>query len=304
MVSIRVAAAPVSFGVFELTASGHGLPAAESVLDAVAECGYQGIDLGPAGYLGDLDSLRRRLADRELALAGGWLEAHFADDVLFQRELETIRATLDLMAAAATDGAWRPKPTLAATGDARRRSAIGQAAHRSDLALDEDGWRRLVKNLRVVVELCRERNLEPTFHHHLGTFVEAPEEIERLLEATDVGLCLDTGHLLLGGGDPVKAWHDWTNRINQIHVKDARLAVMRSVMTDGCDMTEAWRRGIFCRLGDGDVDLDAFIDAVSASDYSGWVVVEQDVIPDSSTPFEALVADQRRNREFLRARGW
>ena len=102
------------------------------------------------------------------------------------------------------------------------------------------------------VELARDRGFDPTFHHHMGTRVQSPAEIERLLEGTDVGLLLDTGHLTAAGGDPVGCLRDWRDRIDHLHVKDVRLDLLR---TAG-DWGEAWRGGAFCELGAGDVDLD------------------------------------------------
>jgi inosose dehydratase len=153
------------------------------------------------------------------------------------------------------------------------------------------------------VQLCRERGYEPTFHHHAGTYVEAPWEIEELLARSDIGLCLDTGHLALGGGDPLRAIQDWGPRINHLHLKDIRRPVIDAAIREGAGMMEVWRRGAFCRLGSGDLDIDAILKGVRALDYRGWLVVEQDMIPGPETPPDAAALDQDRNRAYLRARG-
>jgi inosose dehydratase len=129
--------------------------------------------------------------------------------------------------------------------------------------------------------------------------VETPQEIERVLELTDVGLLLDTGHLALGGGDAVQALHDWRDRIDHVHVKDYSRAILEGVLADRADMEEAWRRGVFVELGAGDVDLDAFFRAVAESGYSGWLVVEQDRIPRPEEDVAEAVEAQRRNRRWL-----
>ena len=149
--------------------------------------------------------------------------------------------------------------------------------------------------------LARGRGYEPTFHHHTATHVETPAEIERLLASTDVGLLLDTGHLALGGGDPVQGLRDWWRRINHVHVKDYSRAILDGVLADRADMEEAWRRGVFVELGTGDVDLDAFFRALAASGYSGWLVVEQDRIPAPGEDAADAIEAQRRNREWLTA---
>ena len=158
-------------------------------------------------------------------------------------------------------------------------------------------------SLRRIVDRCRERGYEPTFHPHTATYIEAPWEIERLLECSDVGVCLDTGHLLLGGGDPVTAIGAWGDRINHLHVKDARLDVIRKIISDSAPVEEIWRRRAFCRLGEGDVPIDRVLDGLREIGYGGWLVVEQDIIPDPADPPDQAAGDQAANREFLRARG-
>jgi inosose dehydratase len=133
--------------------------------------------------------------------------------------------------------------------------------------------------------------------------VEAPWEIEELLRRTDVGVCLDTGHLLLGGGDPVDAVRSWDGRINHVHLKDARLDVLAGIARDAAPVQEIWRRRAFCRLGDGDVALDRVLDALRDGGYSGWLIVEQDILPGSAGVAQEAAADQVFNRKFLRARG-
>src|SRR4030095_1029318 len=109
----------------------------------------------------------------------------------------------------------------------------------------------------------RSHGLEPVFHHHMGTRVQTPAEIERLLEGTDVALLLDTGHLTAAGGDAFAALRDWRDRVGHVHLKDVRLDVLRATTT----WDEAWRRGVFCELGAGDVDLDGFLSQLKDGGY-------------------------------------
>ena len=303
---IRLANAPVSFGVFELTEAQEGLPEPEDVLDAVAGAGYEGIDLGPVGYLGLGNVLRERLAGRRLALAGGWVQLRFTDPAGLEEDLEALEAALDVFADAAETvlDAPPPRPTLADAGSPARAANPGAGRDRRDLWLDESGWRRLAQGVEQAVALCRAKELEPTFHHHACTYVEAPHEIDQLLERTDIDLCLDTGHLLLGGGDPTLALKDWGERINHIHLKDARRDVLDGVVADGAGMKAVWQRGAFCRLGEGDLDADGFVDRLLSDDYSGWIVVEQDRILNLGEPPSRAMADQAHNREFLAGKGF
>ena len=141
-----------------------------------------------------------------------------------------------------------------------------------------------------------------TYHHHMGTVIEAQREIDLLMANTGkaVGLLLDTGHLALGGGDAVQALRDWRDRIDHVHVKDYSRAILEGVLADRADMEEAWRRGVFVELGTGDVDLDPFFRALAGGGYSGWLVVEQDRIPRPEEDVAEAVEAQRRNRRWLR----
>jgi len=303
--SIAVAAAPVSFGAFEVTVGiDPHVPDAVSVLDAVQREGYDGIDLGPIGYLGTRDTLHEHLASRGLRLAGGYMPLPLSDPAGMEPAIAELRTLLDLFdTVQGRDQVPGPKPTLADAGSGARRLAPGRAHSDRSLGLQPEGWDRLATNLQEAIELCRSRGYDPTFHHHAGTYVEAPWEIEELLARSDVGLCLDTGHLVLGGGDPVRAVRDWGPRINHVHLKDVQRSVIDAVIREGGDMMQVWRRGAFCRLGTGDLDIDAILQGLRARDYRGWLVVEQDVIPGPETAPDSAAVDQDKNRAYLRSRG-
>jgi len=292
-----VANAPCSYGAFEITVGVlPDVPEAESVLSAISGAGYEGTELGPPGYLGDRLTLRKSLANHGLALVGGYIPIRFSEPEHWAEDLAAMDATLDLFAAA---DATEAKPVLADGGSAERIRFPGRAAADRSIGLDEAGWARFAEGVAQACDLARTRGFEPTFHHHTATFVEAPWEIERVLELTDVGLLLDTGHLRLGGGDPTTALREWGSRINHIHIKDVHDEVLAGVIADAADMPEAWHRGVFCELGTGDVDLDSFFAELSRSDYSGWLVVEQDMVPRSPRDAADAAASQVRNRAWL-----
>jgi inosose dehydratase len=196
-----------------------------------------------------------------------------------------------------------PRPTLADSGSPARGLLPGRSVRDPGLGYDDDGWRRFAAGLARAVARCRDRGYEPTFHPETGTHVEAPWEIERVLEVSDIGLCLETGHMLLGGGDPVAMLRDLGDRVNHVHLKDARLSVMYEIMADHAPVTEIWTREAFCALGAGDLDTDAVLDGLRRMSFSGWLVVEQDILPRSAERFSQAAAEQRHNRAFLAARG-
>jgi inosose dehydratase len=300
---IVVANAPVSYGAFELTVGIlPNVPDGPMVMDEVAAAGYAGIDLGPVGYLGEGAQLKRALEQRNLGLAGGFFELPFSDPAAMPGALTGLDSLLEVFDAASGDG-LKPRPTLADAGSDARRARPAQSARDRSLGLDAEGWKKFAVGVEMALGRCRDRGYEPTFHHETGTYVEAVWEIEKVLELTSIGLCLDTGHLLLGGGDPAVAIRDWGSRINHLHLKDTRRDVVDQIVREVAPVAEIWKRKAFCRLGEGDLDVDAVLDWVRAG-YSGWLVVEQDVLPDADNPLGRPAADQRANRQYLAARGF
>lgn len=302
---IAIANAPVSYGAFELTV-GHdpNVPSGTSVLEQVAQAGYAGIDLGPVGYLGSGAELGELLAAHGLGLAGAYLELPYADYEALERMLPQLDAMLDTFDAVEPYlSGPPPRPTLADNGSEIRRRRPGRSATDRSQGLSADEWRSFGAGLARVVAQCRERGYEPTFHPETGTYVEAPWEIERVLELSDIGICLETGHMMLGGGDPVTMLRDWASRINHVHLKDAVLGVMKSIMADEAPVTEIWSREAFCALGQGDLDVPAVLDGLRDIELAGWLVVEQDILPRTAERFARAASDQRDNRAYLAERG-
>jgi len=179
----------------------------------------------------------------------------------------------------------------------------GRSHSDPSLGLTNEQWADFAVGLKAVLARCRDRGYEPTFHHETGTNVEAPWEIAKVLEISDVGLCLDTGHFFVGGGDPVTALREWKDRINHVHLKDAIRSIMDGIIADNEPTPAIWGREAFCALGQGDVDIDGVLQQLSVNDFSGWLVVEQDIFPQTSERFEQATNDQQANRRFLAQRG-
>jgi inosose dehydratase len=299
MSALQVGNAPLSYGAFEMTVGVFpNVPGPERFLVEVAKAGFVGTELGVPGWLGEGDELRRRLDEHELELTGGWCPIRFSEPEHWDEDLAALDRTLSLFVAA---GATDAHPVFGDGGSEARWANPGRGQQDRSLGLDDAGWTLFLEGLKRAEDLVRERGFEPTFHPHTSTHVEAPWEIDRLLETSDIGLLADTGHLLLGGNDPIEAVRSWGPRTNYVHVKDVRLDVLDSVVRDGADALEAWRRGIFCELGAGDVDLDGFFSALQETGYAGWIVVEQDRILRDDEPLDEAVEAQIRNRQWLRA---
>lgn len=296
----RIANAPVSYGVFELARPDLvTLPVGEELASWISEAGYQGIDLGPVGLLGRGSDLTDRLARHGLDLAGGWVDLPFAgEDDEFVAALDTLDDVLDIFVTAAeASPVLPPLPTLADSGSAKRKARPGGA---SELTLRGDAWAAFADRVNAVATRVRRRGLEPTFHHHACTYIETPEEVDALLAATDVGLTFDSGHLLIGGGDPLRDFRRWRDRINHVHLKDARTQILREALRTDDPMRSVWERRVFVPLGEGDLAVDALMNEIISAGYDGWLIVEQDVVPRSADEVAKARRDQIANREALR----
>ncbi|GIH79652.1 sugar phosphate isomerase/epimerase family protein [Planobispora longispora] len=290
--AIKVANAPVNFGIYRVNGAPLG---PDALLYALADAGYDGVDSGPIGYLGTGGTLVERLARTGMVLAGGWIDLRYEDADEFAAGLGGLDAALTVFASVPVDDPrFAPRPTLACP-DHPARFADGVAP-----GLPGEEWAGFAGRVQEAADRCRDRGLEPVFHPHLGTLVETPEEVERLLDLTDVSLCLDTGHLWLAGGDPVTAARRWRDRIRQVHLKDASREIHDRIRGEGGDLEAVVAGGAFTPLGAGEVNLRAVLRELDG--YEGWLVVEQDA-PAYGQDLERVLDDQRANRAWLRAHG-
>ena len=261
--SDRLAGAPISWGVCEVPGWGHQLPP-ETVLAEMAELGLAATEFGPDGFLPDGPQ------DKAEVLRAHGLQAvgQFVPAVLHDRHHnplpEVDRAMDGLVAAGAST------VVLAA--------ATGQDGYDGRPALDDDGWAILLENLDRLADAADARGLTAALHPHVGTMVESGDEAERVLGGSHIGLCLDTGHLIIGGGDPVALARAHPDRISHVHLKDVRLDWAGKVRSGEVGYAEAVAAGMYVPLGEGDVDLAAIVSALEDAGYAGWYVLEQDTV--------------------------
>lgn len=294
---MKIGAAPISWGVCEIPGWGTVLPY-DQVLTELAACGYEGTELGPWGYLPtDPPTLRRELGARGLALAGAFCPVTLHDPA---RRDAGLRSAFDTVALLADLGA--PVLVLAEAGDATRARISGRVPADGGASFDDDEWARFCDGANEIALRARERGLATAFHPHAGTYVEAPFEVERLLRGTDpalVGLCLDTGHVAYGGGDPLALARAHTDRVRHVHLKDVRRAVHSSATARGIDFRDAVGEGVFAPLGEGSLDLRGMLQALIDAGYGGWLIVEQDVRL-GVTPGASPKEDATKSRAFIR----
>ena len=296
--TIRIGNAPVSWGVYE---ADRPNPPFASVLDGIARAGYEGTELGPYGYLPTKgDTLGRELGSRGLALGSSFVALPLEDARRRQRCVDTSLVVARLLS---TQGVG--ELILADDEDPARARIAGRVPGDGSAGWTDAQWQEAVATLHAVAGALRdELGMRVVVHHHAGTFIETPDEIDRLLSETEadlVGLLLDTGHCVYGGGDPVDVVKRHGSRIRYVHLKDARAAELQRVAATDIAMEEAWRRGVFCPLGEGMVDFPQVVTSLRGRGFAGWMIVEQDVVPDAAGRLEPEpFASARKSRTFLR----
>jgi inosose dehydratase len=273
----RIAGAPISWGVCEVPGWGYQLPV-DRVLREMREVGLTATEFGPEGFLPpNRDEFLKKY---DLAALGGFVPAilhigHVAPEEILEGWNEG--QTLVLAAATGTDG-YDKRPEL-----------------------DKSGWQRLLDNLDRLNEAARARNIKAVLHPHVGTMVENGPEVERVLDGSGIALCLDTGHLLIGGTDPVALAEQAGDRIAHVHAKDVDNRLAARVRAGDLTYTEAVGRDLYRPLGDGDIDFGAVAAALGKHHYDGWWVLEQDTILTEEPRGEGPIADVRKSADHLRS---
>ncbi len=293
--NIKVGNAPVSWGVMEVADWGEQIPYG-NVLDEIAKAGYAGTELGPYGYFPtEPNELAAELSARGLELVASFVPVPLAHPERHDAGYQEAMKVANLLA---QTGA---RLIVLADEMSKARMAVSGRVDETRDGMNQQQWEGAAQILGSIAESCRELGLSAVFHHHAGTFVETPKEIARLCDSIDadlLGLCLDTGHYLFGGGNPVEAVRLYGPRIRHLHLKDVQLPILESARRDGIGFLEAVRRGVFCELGDGAVELNKVIQAMAAGGYSEWAIVEQDVDTrnEDVKPFESAL----RSRQYVR----
>lgn len=283
----RIAGAPITWGVDGSPGWGH-LMDADRVLDEMAQVGLRATELGPDGYLpSDPDELRVKLDKYELDLVGGFVPA-----VLHVPE--RAEAELDYVA--------RASHTLAGCGSKVLvfAAASGLDGYDTSIEMTEDQWGVFLDNLAAVISIAAGEGLTTALHQHWGMAIERQHHIERLLADSEVELCLDTGHLFLGGVDPVAIAAAARGRVAHVHLKDVDAKMAEQVRSGSLPFRQAVIDGIFKPLGQGAVDITGFVTTLENDGYDGWYVLEQDCVLDAD-PAEGAgpIEDASSSFEYL-----
>ncbi len=280
----RIAGAPISWGVCEVPNWGYQLTP-ERVLAEMQDVGLSATELGPDGFLpADPQEMATVLNSHRLTAVGGFtpvLMHQAGHDPLpeINRILTGYDAThaevLVLSAVSGLDG-YDTRPIL-----------------------DDDGWKRLLDNLDRISAVAAEHNVRAVLHPHVGTMIENGYEVQRVLEGSSIALCLDTGHLLIGGTDPAELTRQAPDRVAHTHLKDVDNTIAEKVRAGRLTYTEAVTEGMYRPLGTGDVDIASIVKTLQDNGYEGWYTLEQDTILIEEPRGEGPVRDVRISADYV-----
>lgn len=295
--TIKIGNAPCSWGI-EFP-SDPSYPTWQSVLDQCAGAGYKGIELGPIGYMPeDPAILAPALAARDLQIIGGVVFRAFHDPAMWD---DVKAASVRTCKALVAHGAQHL--VLIDSISPRRAQTAGRADEAEQM--DTAEWNAYRDRIATIAKMgTEEYGLTVGIHAHAAGFMDFEPELERLLDEVDdniLKICFDTGHHSYAGFDPVAFMKRHMNRISYMHFKDINPTVKADVVANRTDFYKACGQGIFCNLGQGDVDFPAVPQVLLDAGYEGWCTVEQDCDPSMpGTPLE----DARANREYLQSIGF
>ncbi|ONI73007.1 inosose dehydratase [Actinosynnema sp. ALI-1.44] len=279
---MKLAGAPISWGVCEVPGWGVVLDR-DTVLSEMAELGLTATELGPPEYLPtDPAELRALLTTYNLTLVGGFLAVplHDSSSVTEAEQTAKLLATCGgevLVLAAAT----------------------GLAGYDDRPALTDTEWSTLITTAADIRDIAESHGLRTVLHPHVGTHVETEAEVERFVRDSDLPLCLDTGHLMIGGTDPVALAERYPERIGHLHLKDVRADLADKVRAGELGYTEAVGQGMYVPLGQGDVDIEAVVRFVHQAGYDGWYVLEQDTALSDRSPVDTPKQDTASSLRHL-----
>ena len=310
MGDIKVGNAPCSWGTLEFEGLDTNPIDYTQMLDELVETGYTATELGDWGFMPtDPKELQKEIEGRNLKMLGAYVQVAFKYPEAHQKGQDEVLKTARLLAASSPNS----KPYLILADDNAADPVRTQFAGRAsaEIGLSAAEWKVFARGVEGMAQVVREETGLPTlFHHHCAGYVETPAEIDALLENTDAGLVnlvFDTGHYVYGAGAEgpgsdgklAPVLDHLGGRLAYVHFKDCHPDIAARSRSEGWDYLTSLKNGVFCELGQGSVDFPAVVSWLKTRNYSGWVLVEQDVLPGMGMPKESA----RRNREYLRSIG-
>ena len=260
---LKIAGAPISWGVCEAPNWGHQMGPAR-VLKEMAELGLGATEFGPLGFLPiDPQNRARVLKEHGMEAIGG-----FFPIVLHKADHDPLPEVLQELKSYKATGAY--EMVLAAN-----TGLAGYDEKRPEL--DDAGWKIMFNNLNRIREACEAEGVDAVLHPHVGTMVETEVDIMKVLHGSTIKFCLDTGHMYIGGCDPVAFSAKHADRVGHVHMKDTNHDVALQVRKGERTYYDGMINGLYAPLGKGDIDMKAIVKNLVNAGYDGWFVLEQDL---------------------------
>ncbi len=290
---VKLGIAPIGWTNDDMPELGGDIPF-EQCIDEMALAGFEGCEIGNK-FPRDPRILKKALSLRNLSVASGWFSTFFTTN----RAEETINNFIKHRDFLFEMGA---KVIVVSESGKSVQGKMDTPLHANKPIFSDEEWKKMVEGLHELGKLANDKNMKIVFHHHMGTGVQTPEEIDKLMELTDpelVSLLVDTGHIVFAGGDPVKLIKKYGKRVKHVHFKDIREKLMRKTFEEDMSFLEAVKAGVFTVPGDGMIDFSPIIDALNEIDYKGWIIVEAEQDPKMAPPLEYALKARKYLREKI-----
>jgi len=275
---IRFGTNPIAWANDDDQSLGADIPTARILHEAGEVIGFDGIENGHR-WPDDPEALRVLLAGYGLAFISGWhsmnLLAHSVED-----EIRAIQPHLDKLKHNGCSVAIVCETSNSVQGLAQPLSARP--------VLDAEAMRDFGAKVEAVAAHCAAQGVDLVYHHHMGTVVQSPEDIDAFMAATGphTKLLFDAGHCWFGGGDPVAVLGRHVARVRHFHAKNVRAQVKSRVETEGLSFMDGVRAGVFTVPGDQDgaVEFEPLLAILAKNGYDGWIVIEAEQDPAVHNP--------------------
>ena len=251
----------------------------EQALQEARQIGYTGVERGQR-MPQDTEGLRRYLDEYDIALCGGWCSGN----LLVNSVADEIAAISQQVRQFAALGS--PCIVYAECSNTVQGQIGTPVNNRPKLTRDE--VKAYGRKLSEVAKWSADQGMPMAYHHHMGSIIEAEDDVNWLMDGSsrELNLCFDTGHLLFGGGDVMATLNRWAERVAHVHFKDIRPQIVADVRANNRSFLDAVIAGAFTVPGDGCIDFQAVAGKLKAMDYDGWIVVEAEQDPAKAPPYD------------------
>jgi inosose dehydratase len=297
----KFASAPDSWGVLDYPGPSWE-QSYQKMLDEMVVAGYTGTELGPYGFFPtDPRRLEAELSQRKLELLGSFVPATLSDPASTKVVVEQIRKVGGLLAALGA-----PFLVLADAQSEERDRIAGRVPCDGSKGLNAQQWKQVARVVEEAAKVTEDFGLDLVFHPHVSTYVETPAETELFFDVTSaskIGLCLDTGHCAYAQGDPTAEAEKYREILRFIHIKDVDEKILAKALDKKMNFDQAIEAHVFTIIGQGSIDFAEFFQTLLRNNYSGWMVVEQDVKFGATAipPVESVAASLKYLRDVADA---